>query len=177
MDKLFAAISLFVASLLFPQTPIRTQHRSVLLDCGRKYYTRDWILDLLEEMEDCHANELVLHFSDDMGLRLESKTYPWLAGSDNAWSLDPSVPDPDPGKVLTQEDILVIGRAASDRGIELIPSFDSPGHMRYILERYREQTGQDIAMSFAPSCLVITNCPLPDGGIRPAVCPDRQPAV
>lgn len=157
MDKLFAAISLFVASLLFPQTPIRTQHRSVLLDCGRKYYTRDWILDLLEEMEDCHANELVLHFSDDMGLRLESKTYPWLAGSDNAWSLDPSVPDPDPGKVLTQEDILVIGRAASDRGIELIPSFDSPGHMRYILERYREQTGQDIAMSFAPSCLDITN--------------------
>ena len=96
MGKLFAAITLFIASLLFPQTPVPSAHRSVLLDCGRKYYSKAWILDLLDHMEDCGANELVLHFSDDMGLRLESRQYPWLAGSDNAWSLDPSVPDPDP---------------------------------------------------------------------------------
>lgn len=157
MGRIFAAITLCIASLIFPQTPIETAHRSVLLDCGRKYYTKEWILDLLEVMEECGANELILHFSDDMGLRIESEQYPWLAGSDNTWSLDPSVPDPDPGKVLTQDEIREIGRAASGRGIELIPSFDSPGHMRYILEKYREHTGHDIAMSFAPSCLDITS--------------------
>lgn len=157
MGKLFAAITLFIASLLFPQTPVPSAHRSVLLDCGRKYYSKAWILDLLDHMEDCGANELVLHFSDDMGLRLESRQYPWLAGSDNAWSLNPSVPDPDPGKVLTQDEVLEIGAAAQEKGIELIPSFDSPGHMRYVLERYRDQTGHDISTGFVPGCLDIAN--------------------
>lgn len=157
MAKILTAISLWLASLFWPQAVLPYAHRGVLLDCGRKYYTRDWILELIDEMEDAGANELILHFSDNMGLRLESRQYPWLAGSDNAFSLDPSVPDPDPGKYLTQEELLKIGAYAKDRGIALIPSFDSPGHLRYALEAYKAHTGHDIALPFAPSCLDFTN--------------------
>lgn len=157
MIKLLTALSVWLTSLLWPQAVLPFAHRAVLLDCGRKYYTKDWILSLTELMEQAGANELILHFSDDMGLRLESRQYPWLAGSDNAFSLDPSVADPDPGRFLSQEEILEIGAAARKRGIELIPSFDSPGHLRYVLEKYRQHTGQAISMPFAPSCLDFTN--------------------
>ncbi|MBO4933336.1 MAG: family 20 glycosylhydrolase, partial [Clostridia bacterium] len=56
--------------------------RSVSLDCGRKYYTVDWIKQLIREMSWNNMNALALHFSEEMGFGIESKTYPWLAGRD-----------------------------------------------------------------------------------------------
>lgn len=101
--------------------------RTVHLDCARKYYSRKWIENLIKDMSQMKYNALELHFSEDQALRLESKTFPWLAGA-----LEGSE------KYLTQKDVARICRTARKYHIEIIPSFDSPGHMDYIVKTYAE---------------------------------------
>lgn len=43
-------------------------YRIVHLDCGRKYFTKDWIIALLNEMKADGYNQLQLAFGND-GLR------------------------------------------------------------------------------------------------------------
>lgn len=99
--------------------------RTVHLDCARKFYSRKWIETLISDMSHMKYNALELHFSEDQALRLESKTFPWLAGS-----LEGSQ------KYLTQKDMKRICKTAEKYHIEIIPSFDSPGHMDYIVTTY-----------------------------------------
>ena len=54
--------------------------RSISLDNGRKYYSVEWIKELIREMSWSNMNTLVMHFSEEMGLGLETKLYPWLNG-------------------------------------------------------------------------------------------------
>ena len=56
--------------------------RGMSLDNGRKYFTADWIKELIRELSWSDMNCLTLHFSEEMGLGIESKLYPWLAGRD-----------------------------------------------------------------------------------------------
>lgn len=122
--------------------------RALLLDCGRKYFTPDWIITLLGEMHDLRLNALILHFSEDMGCRLECPSYPWLAGSDARLCVVRGITDPDEGKYLTLTDLRRIADAADRLGIELIPSFDSPGHMNYIVDRACRHLGADYGNRF-----------------------------
>ena len=113
--------------------------RALLLDCGRKYYTPAWIKRLIREMSWAGLNALVLHFSEEMGLGLESATYPWLAGRDGTLCVARDV-DTD-NRVLTRANLRDIARVAKQYHVELIPSFDSPGHMNYIVKTYNEHFG------------------------------------
>ena len=54
-----------------------------MLDCARKYLTPDWIKKLIGEIADVGYNAIIIHFSEEMGMRLESRRYPWLAGGDH----------------------------------------------------------------------------------------------
>lgn len=133
--------------------------RGVSLDCGRKYYTKDWIINLIREMSWYNMNALTLHFSEDMGIRLEhpNKEYSWLMGSNN--DLCPKngtaetyiknnklyenevydCKDSDQGKYLKIADLEEIVAAAKLYHVEIIPSFDSPGHMTFAIEQYKKQ--------------------------------------
>lgn len=122
--------------------------RALLLDCGRKYFTPDWIIALLGEMHALRLNAIILHFSEDMGCRLECPAYPWLAGSDARLCVVRGITDPDEGKYLTLADLRRIAGAAAELGIELIPSFDSPGHMNYIVDRARRHLSADYGNRF-----------------------------
>lgn len=124
------------------------QERALLLDCGRKYFTPDWIIVLLHEMQVLRLNALILHFSEDMGCRLACPDYPWLAGSDARLCVVRGITDPDEGKYLTLADLHHIADAAAQAGIELIPSFDTPGHMNYIIDRARRHLGVDYGNRF-----------------------------
>ena len=122
--------------------------RAVMLDCGRKYFTPDWIVDLLDLMQSLDLNALILHFSEDMGCRLECPDHPWLAGSDARLCVVRGITDPDAGKYLRVADLHRIADEAAARGIELIPSFDTPGHMNYIVDRARQHFGVDYGNFF-----------------------------
>ena len=50
------------------------KERIFLLDCARKYYTPNWIKKLITEIKSAGFNAISIHFGEDMGHRLESKT-------------------------------------------------------------------------------------------------------
>ena len=115
--------------------------RALSLDCGRKYYTVDWIKQLIRELSWSDMNALVLHFSEEMGLGLESKTYPWLAGRDGTLCVSAEV-DTD-NRYLTQDELREIAEYAQLYHVKLVPSFDSPGHMNYIVKKFNEKSASE----------------------------------
>jgi len=121
-----------------------------MLDCARKYLTPNWIKKLIDEISAVGYNALQIHFGEDMGHRLESKKFPWLAGGDHSlcvFGVVNGMPECD-DKYITQDEMRDIVRYAQSRGIEVIPSFDSPGHMNYAVKKYNAQYGTDIGNYF-----------------------------
>lgn len=113
--------------------------RALSLDCGRKYYTPEWIKNMIKELSWSNMNALVLHFSEEMGLGIESKNYPWLAGRDGTLCVSAEIETDN--RYLTQDELREIAEVAALYHVELIPSFDSPGHMNYIVKKYNEYYG------------------------------------
>ncbi len=118
-----------------------------MLDCARKYYTPIWIKRLIDEISAVGYNALMIHFSEELAMRLESKQYPWLAGGDHnlcVFGTSNGCPEDD-DKFITQDEMADIVRYAFSHGVEVIPSFDSPGHMNYIVKKFKEHYGKNIA--------------------------------
>lgn len=101
-------------------------------------------------LKKANMNALYLHFSEEMGLRIESKQFPWLAGGDHTLCVHGSkngLAEEDK-KYLTQDEIKYIASVARDHQIELVPSLDSPGHMNYAVKKYNEHYNTDIGNYF-----------------------------
>ncbi len=114
--------------------------RTVTLDNGRKYFSVDWIKELIREMSWANMNALVLHFSEEMGMGIESKQFPWLAGRDGDLCVTGTVTlTEEDQKYLTQEEVKEIVEYANLYNIEIIPSLDTPGHMNYIVKLFEEK--------------------------------------
>ena len=124
--------------------------RAFFLDCGRKYYSPEWIKDMIREISWSNMNAIYLHFSEEMGFRLESKTYPWLAGGDNTLCIGGASYGvaADNGKYITQDEMREIAEFAKLYHVEIIPSLDSPGHMNYAVKKYNAKYGTDIGNYF-----------------------------
>lgn len=124
--------------------------RIFMLDCARKYFTPEWIKRLIDEISEVGFNVINIHFTDEVGHRLESKKFPWLAGGDHTlctFGEKYGIPE-DNGKFLTYDQMRDIVRHAQSRGMEVLPSFDSPGHMTYAVKKYYEKYGSDIGNYF-----------------------------
>ncbi|QVW24237.1 family 20 glycosylhydrolase [Pseudomonas hormoni] len=91
--------------------------RSVMIDVGRKYYSPEWIKDLLREMAWNQLNTLHLHLTDNEGVRIIFPSAPDTASPD-AWS------------AAELKDIL---DTAAAYHITVIPEIETPGHMGWIL--------------------------------------------
>lgn len=96
--------------------------RSVLLDVGRKYYSPEWIKNLLREMAWNQLNTLYLHLTDNEGVRIVFPSHPDLSSAD-AWSA---------------EELKEILDTAASYYINVIPGIESPGHMNFILRNKPE---------------------------------------
>lgn len=124
--------------------------RALFLDCGRKYFSPKWFEKAIPEIKRAGMNALCLHFSEEMGLRLESKQFPWLAGGDHTLCVHGARCGlaEDDSKFLTQSELRYIASIAKQLGVEIIPSFDSPGHMNYAVKKYNERYNADIGNYF-----------------------------
>jgi N-acetyl-beta-hexosaminidase len=111
--------------------------RAVSLDNGRKHFSVDWIKKFIREMSWANMNALALHFSEEMGLGIESKLYPWLNGRDGALCTQAAVSTDN--RYLTQDEVKEIVEYAKLYHVEIIPSLDSPGHMNYIVKKFNEK--------------------------------------
>lgn len=126
------------------------KEKAFFLDCGRKYFSPSWFEKLFPIMKSSELNAIYLHFSEEMGLRLESKQFPWLAGGDHTLCVHGAAKGmaEDDKKFLTQDEMRYIVSIAKEFGISVIPSFDSPGHMNYAVKKYNSHYKTDIGNYF-----------------------------
>ncbi len=139
-----------------------TRQRAVSLDCGRKYYSKDWICNFIRQMSWMGYNTLELHFSDDSGFRIDlwdedyykgqfqpKNDFSWLCGSNyTSWTLSAYQNDPDKGKYLTTAELVEILETANAYHIEVIPAFDSPSHLDYTTWKYEQNYKSNSNYSF-----------------------------
>ena len=123
--------------------------RSVSLDNGRKYYSVDWIKQLIREMAWADMNTLVLHFSEEMGLGLESKLYPWLNGRDGRFCAQATLEENFDDRYLTQEELLEIAAYAKTYHVDLVPSMETPGQMNNIVYMFNLRAMQEGGFTFS----------------------------
>lgn len=142
-----------------------TKERTVMLDCARKYLTKDWICNFIKEMSWMGYNTLELHFSEDGGFRADfwdpeyykgsfqpANDFSWICGSHvQSWVKDPYRNDPDAGKYLTTAELVEILNTAKDYHIAVIPSFDSPAHMDYLTWKFEQNYKSNPNYSFKSS--------------------------
>jgi len=108
------------AGFAVPAVTIKDQPRfawrGLLIDVGRHFIPLDALKRNVDGMAAVKMNVLHLHLSDDQGFRVESKRFPKLheMGSD--------------GLYYTQAEIRDLVAYAHDRGVRVIPEFDTPGH-------------------------------------------------
>jgi hexosaminidase len=134
------------------------KERIFMLDCARKYFTPTQIKSLIDRISVIGYNALNLHLSDICGFRIESKIYPWLAGGDHTlchFGREYGMKEND-DKYITQAQMADIVRYAAERGMKVIPSIDSPGHMTYAIKRYFLEYGVDIAAHFCKNGTSVT---------------------
>lgn len=96
--------------------------RRLHVDCGRKYFSKDWFIRQIREMSYMKMNTMQMHFSENMGFRIECET-------------DPSIVS---DEYLTKEEVREILEEARKYGVKVIPSFDTPGHVNHILKSHKE---------------------------------------
>ncbi|HJO67447.1 MAG TPA: family 20 glycosylhydrolase, partial [Sphingomonas sanguinis] len=117
--------------------------RGLHIDLARNFHSKAEILKLIEQMAVYKLNTLHLHLGDDEGWRLQIASLPELTeiGAYRCTDLsEKSCLSPqlgaDPARdaatngYLTAADYTEILRAAAARQIDVIPSFDMPGHSR-----------------------------------------------
>lgn len=116
----------------------RYAHRGFMLDESRHFTGKDGVLRLLDAMELAKLNVFHWHLTDSPAWRIEIKAYPKLTevGAIGSHS-DPAAPR----AFYTQEDIRQVVAYASERGIEIIPEIDMPGHATAANRAYPEFSG------------------------------------
>ena len=118
----------------------RFSYRGVLLDCGRHFFSVEFIKQFLDAMALHGCNQFHWHLTEDQGWRFEVKAYPELAkkgslrektviGPGNMRIYD-NIPY---GGYYTQEECRDIVRYAAERYINVVPEIDMPGHMQSAL--------------------------------------------
>ena len=100
--------------------------RGLLIDVSRHFIPLDVLKRNVDGMAAVKMNVLHWHLSDDQGFRVESKKFPKLAGEGSE------------GKYYTQDQIREFIAYAHDRGIRVVPEFDTPGHSRSWFAGYPE---------------------------------------
>ncbi|SFJ02810.1 family 20 glycosylhydrolase [Caulobacter sp. UNC279MFTsu5.1] len=121
----------------------RFDFRGLHIDVARNFHSKAEILAILDQMAAYKLNRLHLHLADDEGWRVEIAGLPELTaiGSRRCHDLaertcllpqlgsgpDPSTPV---NGFYSRADYVEIVRAAQARHIQVIPSFDMPGHSR-----------------------------------------------
>lgn len=117
-------------------------YRIVHLDCGRKYFSKDWIIALLNEMKADGYNQLQLAFGndglrfllDDMSFTANGKTYSHQTVVSKVEAGNKAQNSSGDARWLSQSEMDEIIAAAQTLGIEIVPLLNLPGHANAILD-------------------------------------------
>ncbi|MEQ1699287.1 MAG: beta-N-acetylhexosaminidase [Ilumatobacteraceae bacterium] len=101
----------------------RFEHRGLMLDLARHYFSPDHVMRLVELIARFKINRLHLHLSDDQGWRLAIDGWPTLTSIGGAGAVDG-----DFGGQFTRADYRELVAHASRHSVVIIPEIDMPGH-------------------------------------------------
>ena len=135
-----------------------------MLDCGRKYFTVDWVKSLIYEAKADGYTHVMLAIGndgmrfilDDMSLTVGSTTYTddavssAIISGNNAYTTDST------GE-WTESEMDEILSAAKSAGIEIIPLLNTPGHMDAILSAANSLTGTTCSYNSSSRTIDVTN--------------------
>lgn len=107
----------------------RYAERGLLLDIGRKHLTHGWIAERIREMAYLKLNYLHLHFTEDLGWRIESDRSPRVHSEDD---------------FLTKAEVADLVALAARHHVEVVPETDVPGHAGAMLRNYPELQLRDV---------------------------------
>lgn len=120
-------------------------YKIVHLDCGRKYFSPENIKKIIDNAAGAGFNQVELYLSDNQGFRLALDDMNVTTSTGNTYDLTPALGDgysdgskcPDgSGKYLTQTEMTGIISYAKEKGIDIVPCINVPGHMGAILEAF-----------------------------------------
>lgn len=115
--------------------------RRLHVDCGRKYFSKDWFIRQIREMSYLKMNTLQIHFAENLGFRIECDTDPQIVSEEH----------------LTKAEVKEILAEAAKYGIKVIPSLDTPGHVQHILQFHPEYGQVDVYGNHSKIALDVTN--------------------
>lgn len=122
----------------YPSYPVR----GFMLDCGRKFFTIDFLRDYVKFMSYYKINTFQIHLNDNgfskyfdndwdktyAAFRLESDMFPGLAAEDGFY---------------TKKEFIDLQIQAEERFVEIIPEIDVPAHS-LAFSHYRPSLGSEI---------------------------------
>lgn len=116
--------------------------RIIMLDCGRKYFTADWIKALIVEAHAAGYTQLQLNFGndglrfllDDMSFTANGTTYSHATVVSKVEAGNEAQNSSGDKRWLTQDKMDEIIACANANGIEIVPMLNLPGHANAILD-------------------------------------------
>ena len=154
------------------------QYSIVMVDCGRKYYSVESINAIIDSASAAGMHYVMLAVGNDglrfllndMSLTVNGTTYDSKSVSaaihtankayDNKKSYNPyTLGDTSNVDVeeLTETDMNAIMRHANDKGVQIIPLINTPGHMDSILSAASSLTGTDCSYSGSARTIDVNN--------------------
>jgi len=120
----------------------RFEWRGLMLDCGRYYYSMDFLKKLIDYMAMHKMNVFHWHLTEDHGWRLEIKKYPkltdigaWRTATEFSQGRLNGTPT---GGYYTQEQAKELVAYAAARYVTIVPEIEMPGHASAALIAYPE---------------------------------------
>lgn len=135
-------------SLTIPHVKIadkpRFKYRGMMLDCARHFHSVESVKRLINQLAHYKFNTFHWHLTDDEGWRLEIKSLPELTDTGSirgtGTALEPqfsTIADTYQG-YYSQEQVKEVIAYAQQRGINVIPEIDIPGHCRAAIKSLPE---------------------------------------
>ena len=109
-------------------------YKVVHLDAGRKYFTSDEIKTLIDNAAAAGYNQLELYLSDNEGFRFALDDMEITTGYDT-YDLSDAL---SVGECLDQTEMSDLIDYAKEKGVEIVPCINTPGHMGAILDAFPE---------------------------------------
>lgn len=107
----------------------RFGYRGLMLDCSRHFWTIDNLKETIDQMAFFKLNTLHLHLTDNNAWRLAMDKYPQLTEKGTYYYDYPEMS----GKYYSKQELKELVKYAQERGVEIIPEVDLPGHSTALL--------------------------------------------